>query len=298
MLCLFTMVFVVSVLPSFSQTVYIAFDSASPQQIYAAGRLKQSLLKQGHTIENTGSGYKISFAIDKSLGAEAYSISKQEKSFAISGGDERGLIYGSLSMAEDLRNGTLLKNIQARNEKPHVPLRAIKFDLPWDTYRHSYALDLHDETCRDTNYWKSFLDMMAENRLNSLSLWNLHPYPYLIKSKNFPEATPFTDAEMKEWQSLFHTIFKLAKERAVDTYIIPFNIFVTSEFSRAHNVAMDNLEHHFFVRGDTAEIIKRYTRESVTQMLEEYPDLTGIGLTLGEGMAGMTPQEMDEGNYY
>src|SRR5204863_5380897 len=77
-------------------------------------------------------------------------------------------------------------------------------------------------------------------------------------------------------------------------YLVPFNIFVSPEFSKAHNVAMDNLQHDFFVRGDTSEIVKRYTRESVTQVMQEYPDLTGFGLTLGEGMGGMTPQQRED----
>ena len=85
----------------------------------------------------------------------------------------------------------------------------------------------------------------------------------------------------------------MARERGIDTYMVPFNIFVSPEFAKAHNVAMDNLEHHFFLKGDTSEIIKRYTRECVTQLLQEYPDLTGMGLTLGEGMGGMTPQQRE-----
>src|SRR5690606_23105535 len=97
-----------------------------------------------------------------------------------------------------------------------------------------------------------------------------------------------------KWQSLFGGIFSMARERGIDTYIMPFNIFVTPEFSRAHNVAMNNLDHHHFVDGDTSEIVKRYTRECVAQMLREYPDLTGIGLTLGEGMGGMTPQQRED----
>src|SRR4030095_4774303 len=92
----------------------------------------------------------------------------------------------------------------------------------------------------------------------------------------------------------FHSIMRMAEERAIETYIIPFNIFVTPEFAKAHNVAMDNLTHDYFVNGDTSEIIKQYTRECVTQMLEEYPGLSGIGLTLGEGMAGMTPPQREE----
>ena len=57
---------------------------------------------------------------------------------------------------------------------------------------------------------------------------------------------------------------------------------------------MDNLQHDFFVKGDTSELVKRYTRECVTQMLQEYPEITGMGLTLGEGMGGMTPQQRED----
>jgi len=184
--------------------------------------------------------------------------------------------------------------IKSKSETTRLHFRAIKFDLPWDTYRHSYALTLHQETCGDLKYWEAFLDMMCENRFNVLTLWNLHPYTFLIKPKNFPEASPWNDKEMSEWKKLFGGIFKMAKERGIDTYIMPFNIFVTPEFSEAHNVAMNNLEHHHFVNADTSEIIKRYTRECVTQMLEEYPDLSGIGLTLGEAMGGMTPQQRED----
>src|SRR5665213_999521 len=136
--------------------------------------------------------------------------------------------------------------------------------------------------------------MMVEDRFNVLTLWNLHPYPYMIKAKNFPEATPFNDAEMKEWHALFTSIFRMAKERGIDTYLVPFNIFVSPGFAKAHHVELDNLQHDFFVNADTSEIIKRYTRESVTQVLNEYPDLTGFGLTLGEGMGGMTPQQRED----
>jgi hypothetical protein len=125
-------------------------------------------------------------------------------------------------------------------------------------------------------------------------LWNLHPYTFLIKPENSPEASPWNDEEMNKWKKLFSGIFRMAKERGIDTYIMPFNIFVTPEFAKAHNVAMDNLDHHHFLNGDTSEIIKRYTRECVTQMLNEYPELTGIGLTLGEGMGGMTPQQRED----
>ena len=278
-----------------AQTVAFRFDASSPQQSYAATVIKAALLQKNYSLKQSDESFKVTLCITgKGLENEAYTIVRNPNGIVITGGDERGLIYGCYSVAEDVQAGTLLRQIKPKTEKPHLALRAIKFDLPWDTYRHSYALDLHDSTCRDTLYWKAFLDMMAANRFNALSLWNLHTYPYLIKPKNFPEASPWTDVEMKGWQTLFHAIFRMAKERAIDTYIVPFNIFVTPQFAKAHNVAMDNLQHDFFVRGDTSEIIKRYTRECVTQTLNEYPDLNGIGLTLGEGMAGMTPQQRED----
>ncbi|MEO8406152.1 MAG: hypothetical protein ABI480_16205, partial [Chitinophagaceae bacterium] len=292
--CLALLLIACVAISSAAQTFFINYTTTSSRQIYAAGVLEKTLLQQGYKINKSKTDYIIDFRLNGNMAAESFSIVPQKGKIIITGGDERGLIYGSLSLAEDIRNKILLKNIRSKKEKAYLPFRAIKFDLPWDTYRHSYALDLHGPTCKDTSYWKAFLDMMVENRFNALSLWNLHPYTYLIKPKNFPEASPFTDQEMKEWQLLFHTIFRMANERAIDTYIIPFNIFVTPQFARAHNVAMDNLQHDFFVRGDTSDIIKQYTRECVTQILEEYPDLTGIGLTLGEGMAGMTPDQREK----
>lgn len=231
----------------YSQTVNILYSKSSPQATYAAGMIEKSLMKKGYSLTGSKADFLINVAINPAqLGSEAYSIVTNRKKITITGGDERGMIYGSLSVAEDVRNGARLENIKPRSEKPNYALRAVKFDLPWDTYRHSYALDLHIKTCKDVNYWKAFLDMMAENRLNSLSLWNLHLYTFMIKPKNFPEASPFNDNEMKEWKNLFASIFWMAKERAIDTYIIPFNIFVSPQFSKAHNVNIDNLQHDFF----------------------------------------------------
>lgn len=278
-----------------SQPVTIKYNKASLQSTYAAGKLEKALLLKGYTSTNAKGAAVIELSVSaRQLGDEAYSIGVIGKQINVTGGDERGMIYGALSLAEEVSNGARLERIKSRSEKPHYTLRAIKFDLPWDTYRHSDALDLHYETCKDLNYWKAFLDMMIENRFNALSLWNLHPYTYMIRPKNFPEASAYTDSELKEWQTLFKGIFRMAKERAIDTYIIPFNIFVSPEFSKAHNVNIDNLQHDFFVKGDTSELVKRYTRECVTQMLQEYPEITGMGLTLGEGMGGMAPEQREE----
>lgn len=288
-------IFVVAfVTNAFSQSVKLIFDKSMPQARYAADRLGRALAKKGYLVKASAAIYTINIKRDAKLAKEAYNIQPKGNVITVNGGDGTGMIYGSLSIAEDLGNNISLKNIKAKSEKAHYLLRAVKYDLPWDTYRHQLSLDQHYETCRDLNYWRAFLDMMVDNRLNALSVWNLHPFNYMIKAKNFPEATQFNDKELKEWQTLFHGIFGMAKERGIDTYLIPFNIFVSPAFAKAHNTKPLNLDHDFFLDGDTSEIVKRYTRESITQTLQEYPELTGLGYTLGEGMGGMTSQQRED----
>lgn len=278
-----------------AQTVSIQQPDDLPQTAYAVGLVKKALLEKGYRVTTGPTDYRIELTVKPlPTNSESFSIVPAQTTITISGGDGSGLLYGCLALCEDLRNGIALKNIKASHARPHLPFRAIKFNLPWDTYRHSYALDQHQETCRDLRFWEAFLDMMAENRFNALTLWNLHPFPFMIRPKNFPEASPFTGQQLAEWQALYRGIFRMARERGIDTYIVNWNIFVSPELAKAHQVALDNLDHKIHATGDTSAIIKRYTRECVTQVLEEYPDLSGLGFTHGEGMWGMTPQQRQD----
>ncbi len=280
-----------------SRQVYLLYDKSTPQAAYASERLEAALTESGYTVTGDRSGYDYLLNIGVNrvrLDPEAYAVIPEDHIITIYGGDGTGLIYGSLAVADALLDGTALGDIGAMEEKPHFPFRAIKHNLPWDTYRPSYALDQHFETARKLEYWEAFLDMMADNRLNVLTLWMMHPFTYMIMPENFPEASQFTEEELAEWQELFHGIFRMADERGIDTYIINWSIFVSEEFSKAHNVAHDNFYPYYYVTGDTSEIVRRYTRESVTQVLNEYPKLDGFGISHGEGMAGMTPRQRQD----
>ncbi|HTO05346.1 MAG TPA: hypothetical protein VL069_16680, partial [Opitutus sp.] len=277
-----------------AENVYILHDSAVPQAAYAARKLGETLKDGKHVILADRAGYDVlvSLAVNPNrLGAEAFAIVPEGKIITVYGGDLRGMIYGTLALVETLRNGTALKDVKATEQKPHLEFRGIKFNLPWDTYRPSSALDQHIETVRDVKYWEAFLDMMVENRFNVVSLWNMHPFTYMVQPQNFPEASPWSKEEFTKWQHLYREIFRMAKERSLDTYIVHWSIFVSREFAEAHGVAKTNFYPHYYVPGDTSEIVRRYIRESVTQVFNEYPDLDGIGLSHGEGMAGMTPLE-------
>ena len=239
----------------------------------------------------------VKVGIDKSLGKETFSLTPDKQGIAIKAGDRTGAMYGLFELTQQLHlvNGdwAALKSATAR---PRFEFRAIKFNLPWDAYRSNEAITIHMETCKDLAYWEAFLNMMAENRFNVLSLWNLHPFTYMVKPKNFPEASPFSDAELAQWRALFSGIFKLAKERGIDTYIVNWNIFVSKAYQQAHK--LPRRANISVAKGGITQqqmdLAQRYNREIVTQVLNEYPDLTGIGLSLGEAMGGMTAQERED----
>jgi hypothetical protein len=229
------------------------------------------------------------------LKAEGFSIKK------ISGGktavistDQTGAMYGLMDISEQLQMGRKLSNLEEKKINPATEFRGIKFNLPWNSYRTDQSLQVHESTIRDLNYWKAFLDMMAENRFNALTLWNLHPYSYMIRAKNFPEACPFSDSELKEWQDFWHGLFRMASERGIRTYVFNFNIMVSSSFAEKYKLAEYCLDSYpgknFIGDGDYSPVVQKYMQESLSQLLREYPELTGLGASQNERMDGVDEQ--------
>lgn len=257
------------------------------QVLYAINRLEEASGESHYKLSSRNADIIIKASIAERLGPESFTIAAENNVVVVEGGDATGLMYGLLEIKEQLEKGNQV--IQDVQESPHLNFRALKFNLPWNSYRVAESLSLHYETCRDTLFWIDFLDMMAENRFNALTLWNLHPFNYLVKTQKYPEACGFTDEEMVEWEQFWTSLFRMAKDRGIETYLVNWNIFVSPEFARAHNLADYHISGEYYViQGDTAEIIKDYTREVVRDVINKYPDLTGLGITLGEGMGNMT----------
>jgi hypothetical protein len=274
-----------------SLKIQIETDSVSPQVSYAIQQLEAA--NADKNIHYDGNHLHIIATIDATnLKPEAFRIENYEDKIKLTGGDPTGVMYGLLDIKEQLEHGKSM--ISEKQLDARLPFRAIKFNLPWASYRNSEALSLHRETCRDLDFWEAFLDMMAANRFNVLTLWSQHPFSYMVKLDKYPEACSIPDAELAEWQTFWSKLFAMARERGIETYLINWNIFVSSEFARATGAATYSIENEYFIsQGDTSELVKDYTRECVREVIDQYPDLTGLGIGLGEGMGGMTPVERE-----
>jgi len=280
--------------------ISIVFDTNEPIQIFGATKIEAAFQKLGINLVvidiSEADGTEeilldlLSSDIDTEIKKEGYQISKDGDKFKVSAIDNSGAMYGFMDIAEQIEMNKGLNGVEEKTVNARFAFRAIKFNLPWSGYRSREAILVNSELCKDLNMWRDFLDMMAENRFNSLTLWNLHPFPYLIRAKNFPEATPFSDAELAEWKIFWTALFKMAKERGVDTYIVNWNIIVSKSFKE--NYGEGNTKG--WADGYTSPQIEKYTRESVTQVINEYPDLTGFGITMGEAMNGWNAEKETE----
>lgn len=227
---------------------------------------------------------RITFNIDSELPtAESYRIEFENHQLNIFSSHINGALYAVSDLREQLNSGEDQFPFKIINT-PSFPVRAIKFNLPWSAYRESASMNIHEETCRDPEFWKSFLDMMLENRFNTLLLYNKHPFPFMIKLSDYPEACPFSDEEMREWNLFWKELFSMAKERAIDIFIVNWNIVVSPTFAKKNNIPEYN---------DTSQLTIDYTKESVKALINEYPDLAGVGVTLADWMNGMSPAEKE-----
>src|SRR3569833_1350719 len=91
----------------------------TPQSNYATRKLTAVLEQRGFTVVSGPGrhGRVIRLSINPArLSSEEFSIAPKGRSITIIGGDNRGLIYGTLALAEQLRNGVSLQDILASHE--------------------------------------------------------------------------------------------------------------------------------------------------------------------------------------
>jgi hypothetical protein len=223
--------------------------------------------------------------------------------------DDGGAMYGGLELAEQIR--TLgVAGVSDTDRNPYMPMRGTKFNIPLDLRTPSYS-DMSDSaqaniaTVWDFGFWRAYLDALARDRYNFVSLWNLHPFPSMVKVPGFPEValdevwrsrirfdedyptrttgllTPAMLARKEVVRRLtidqkiefWRRVMQYAKDRNIEFYVMTWNVFTYGVDGKyGITEALDNPK--------TVE----YFRASVREMFRTYPLLRGIGLTAGENM--------------
>jgi hypothetical protein len=167
----------------------IQYPQNDKKIIFAVSDLKKSL----ELVPTSKKRITIVFEFDTTLENQAYTIKRELNTIKILGGDALGLMYGGLDLAERIRFSKTIPDLnQPIIETPYIKQRGLKFNIPLDIRTPSYqdAGDAAQQNIAEMwniDFWKSYLDMMARNRYNVLTLWNPNPFPSMTKLDKYPD---------------------------------------------------------------------------------------------------------------
>jgi hypothetical protein len=229
------------------------------------------------------------------------------RSYLVRARDDAGLMYGGLELAEQIRLYGL-DQVSPTLQNPYMATRGTKFNIPLDARTPSYT-DMSDvaqhniATMWDIDFWKRYLDHLALHRYNLVSLWNLHPFPSMVRVPEYPDiALDHVVRSKADFQENYSTrvvdiagpeilarvdtllaisidekiefwreVMRYGRDRNIDFYVMTWNIYIYGTEGRyGITDSFDN------------ETTIDYFRSSVRAMFETYPDLLGIGITTGE----------------
>lgn len=178
------------VLTGCSKDLSLSYPENSKQVSFAVDNLFKALRELAST-----DGISIVIEIDSTMELEAYSISAVgKKKFLVKGGDETGAMYGTNELAELITFNSDLPSLDKPiTNTPYLKERGLKFNIPLDIRTPSYqdagdAAQNNIAEMWNMDFWKAYLDMMANNRYNVLTLWNPHPFPSMIKMEDYPDV--------------------------------------------------------------------------------------------------------------
>ena len=307
-----------------AETVTLCYDADCPQIRFAAGDVRNALTKRGlspsemplSNVESGGHDTRIVLATQEdstvvtamqganrapssSLKPEGFSIRTTSvggrTTHWVVGRDAAGGMYGGLELAEIIRCYGL-DAVRAVEQNPYMSLRGIKFNCPLDERTPTYHAHTGDAQRKnvlvmwDMAFWKTYIDDLARFRYNYLSLWNLHPFPSMVRVPGYEEValadvqstTGILKMTMDQKIAFWREVMRYGKDRNVDLYVVTWNIFVSG--TKGRYGLTDKYDN---------PTTTDYFRKSVKQMFLTYPDLAGIGLTTGENMPDMTTAQKE-----
>lgn len=287
---------------------------AAPRTLFGIKRLQSSLEKAGYIISLSSQpkrnikGWTITVSnVGHSLfnqaariaritpadvpGKEGFVIQSSGKSILIGATDASGLLYGCLDLADQVN---LQKSIPEKidlKDKPEMVLRGACIGLQKPYYlpgRTVYEYPYTPQTFPwfyDKQLWIQYLDSMVTNRMNSLYLWNGHPFASLVRVQEYPYAVEVDEETFRKNEEIYRFLTTEADKRGIWVIQMFYNIIVSKPFAEKNNLKTQDRERPII------PIIADYTRKSIAAFVEKYPNV-GLMVCLGEAMEGTGPDDI------
>ncbi|WP_439698339.1 hypothetical protein ACFGVS_08860 [Mucilaginibacter sp. AW1-7] len=225
-------------------------------------------------------------------GKEGFIINSVNDVTIVAGADNSGALYGCLELAARVKGAHDLPAKLEITDQPEMVLRGTCIGvqkpalLPGrGTYEYPYTPE-NFPWFYDKALWLRYLDSLAENRMNSLYLWNGHPFASLVKVKEYPYAVEVDDATFKKNEEIYRFLASEADKRGIWLIQGFYNIIVSKPFAEKNNLKTQDRNRHI------VPIIADYTRKSIAAFVQKYPNV-GLLITLGEAMEGVGQDDID-----
>ncbi len=177
-----------------SVAVKIVDNFNKPSTQFGVLELNKACSKAGIKSNNHTYNKVIVITSNGDVPAQGYHIQAgTNDTIAIIAGGPVGAMYGLFDLAEQLSMNASLDAVQPKTERAYLQKRGIKFNIPLDARTPSYddtgdAAQKNIAQMWEWDFWKQFIDQMALNRYNVLSLWNPHPFPSMLKLDLYPDV--------------------------------------------------------------------------------------------------------------
>jgi len=257
-----------------SASCKISIDKAArtPRTAYAAEQLR-GLDAGCHITLTIGGGP-----------AEGFTISKQGRRITVSGNDDSGVIYGANRLKEFLLVNGSYDKLTTLSDAPQMKLRGACLGLQKTEYLPGHAVYEYPYTPAnfpwfyDKALWTRYLDMLAADNMNTVYLWNGHPFASLVRLDDYPFAPEVDDATMELNRQMFTFITTEAERRGIKVIQMFYNIILSKPFADHYGLKTQDRNRPI------TPLVADYTRKSIAAFVRDYPNV-GFLVCLGEAMA-------------
>ncbi len=265
--------------------------NAAPRELYGADKLRAALAQ----VKDAPRGARVLAAVRSApelarfdlpefgpQAEEAFLIRQVGDTWVIAGSDPSGVLYGELELADRVSAAHALPTGIDDMEHPALKLRGTcigmqKQEITYEGAEYDYPYTPENfPFFYDKAQWTQYLDMLAEERYNTLYLWNGHPFTSLLKLPRYPEAQELPRAQLDANMAMFKWLTAEAARRGIRVVQGFYNIHLSHAFARAHH-----LPYHLSAPNALASA---YTRYAIAEFIRTYPN-AGLMMTLGEALS-------------
>ena len=248
-------------------------ENPTEQTLFAAEHLTKALEANGYEVAEHADQTIVLALNAEGLKKEGFRIENDGKTITVTGHDGSGVLYGCRELIDRMEATGELNAPEHFEDAPEMVLRGTcigvqkTYYLPGRTvYEYPYTPE-NFPWFYDKDLWIKYLDMLVANRMNSVYLWNGHPFASLVKLEDYPFAVEVDEETFKLNEEIFSFITHEASKRGIFVIQMFYNILLSKPFAEHYGMKTQDRNRPI------TPLVADYTRQSITAFVAKYPNV-------------------------